>query len=200
MDILEKEIEDIIFEMYKDKSEKCYNLGSEPGLILRQVKSESNGISDLINIKYQGTEGGSKRIWHIDIIELKRGIIGYEELGQICRYTTAARRFVKSLKSKKDVFEIRGLLIGKSINYSGDFCFILDCLKDIDVFTFVLDHETGIEFDEQSNRDWFKSGESFKPVKSLLETEKLIQEVKEFISSTRDERLAYKREMENGSI
>ena len=100
MNILENELETIIEQMIKDKSDICENeLDIVPGFCLRQPVIGGYGKIDLLNVSYAGrhSKNHSLRKWSVDILELKRDSIGFNELAQVCRYKTG----LTSLLTKK---------------------------------------------------------------------------------------------------
>jgi len=200
MDILENDIEDIIFDMFKEGSELVYNFNCGEGMIIRQPTLGPYGKMDLVNIVYNGKEPISYgwtdtdvreiRSWDINIVELKRGKVGYNDLGQIARYVTGMKRYLKTLNNSKDRFNVHGILLGKNIEDAGDFVFLLDKLENISVYTYSLDYKTGIDFDESN--DWFMKDENFSKISiNNKELKKLV---------TDHNRIAIERRSKNGGI
>jgi len=189
MDILENDLEDIIENMFKDKSDLVYEIGCEPGIILRQPALSGYGKMDLINISYRGNNANGflkdeelKRLWNIDIIELKRGKLCFNELSQLCRYMTGVKRYLIHNKRKyiKESFQIRGVLIGKEIEESGDFVYLLNRLgmTNIDIYTFSLDYKKGLSFNYVWD-EWYNKNENIDNSGFDLSKKELVNHLKE---------------------
>lgn len=164
MDILENELEDIIYQMFQDKSHLLSEIQCSSGKVLRQVNLKGYGRMDLVNISHSCSIGnGNKKIryWNIDVIELKRGKISFTELGQLCRYMKGVRRYIKSLEvSDKNHFIVNGILIGKGIETNGDFVYLLDYMEDINCYTVSLDYKTGLSFNSCKDQ-YYSANEDF---------------------------------------
>lgn len=168
MDILENDLEDIIENMFKEKSDLVYSIGCGEGIILRQPDLKGYGTMDLVNIVFTGFDykntlpGSRRRVreWDINILELKRGKLGFNELSQLCRYVTGVERFINHINLRRDNFKVYGVLLGKSVETNGDFVYLLENLKtNISAYTFKLDYKTGIEFEKSYG--WHNGSEEF---------------------------------------
>lgn len=187
MDILENDIEDIIFDMFKESSDRVEDFGCGNGLTIRQPILSGYGKMDLLNIVFEGsdwvhnsTNSGYilKRNWTLNVIELKRGNLGYNEVGQLARYLTGLKRFIKTINTKGDRINIYGILIGKQIEKNGDFIYLLDKLENISVYTYGLDYKKGISFEESGV--WYNADENFNKAKSELDSLNIKEIVREF--------------------
>lgn len=164
MNILEKEIEDTIESMIKDYEPQCEDIGVSSNIVLRQTDIPPYGTIDLLNLSVYrwGYKEPEQRYWEIKIIELKRNKIGYNELGQLCRYVKGVKRFVEEQLSDYHI-TVSGVLIGKELEVNGDFVFLANLLThsdaNIDIYTFSLDYKTGLRFNFIG--DWSRKNESF---------------------------------------
>lgn len=148
MNILEKEIEDIVFSTSN-------GLLRERGLFLRgmkfrQVNLGSYGIADIICVdmqKYDISQWGIA----ITIIELKKNLIDVNTLMQSARYEKGIQRLLKrshNLSSCSVTYH--HILIGKEIQENGDFVFLADAMYNANIYTYSIDIEKGILFKPNS--------------------------------------------------
>lgn len=210
MDILEDELEDIIYQMFKDKSDLVYDLNCNSGIIIRQPVLSSYGRADLINIEYAGNDWEcinfkdkiykGFRQWSINVIELKRDKIGYNEVGQICRYLKGLKEFIQTLKLPKDRFYIKGILIGKRVEENGDFVYLLDQLNQVDVFTYSLDYKTGLNFSRSS--DWRLMNVDFTNTNLNFNISEIKNLIREHLQEEINDRKSYNKfkTFNNGSV
>jgi hypothetical protein len=148
MNILEKEIEEIIYTV-------LLNYGSEEflerglpisGIPLRQVNLGTYGIADMITVYINGAF--KRRVLHVHIYELKRGVIGIGTLLQASRYYIGVHHFIESKGINKyfDTVLIDTSIIGSSVDLSNDFVFACD-QYGVNAYTFKLDFFDGLTFD-----------------------------------------------------
>lgn len=151
MNILEKTIEDLVYENLKTyegivklKSRGLYNLDM-PSQYYRQLNLGSYGIADIIGIKYFRNEEKQKTL-SVNVIEIKKDAINYDTLKQAIRYAKGFEDFIGSNFN----YEFKFTLIGTSVCKS-DFIYFPDVCPNINVYTVSLDLERGIRFKNYSN-------------------------------------------------
>lgn len=152
MDFLEKDLEDIIFNSDRETLDER-GLYIE-GKMLRQVRIGSYGIADLIT--YHRLDGNLQ----ITIYELKKALLDEKALLQLFRYKAGIKDY---LIRHRNFFEgdliIKTVLIGREIDCSTDWVYLLDSLEDFYVYEYqyLID---GIEFTE-SYRTYFSNNNNF---------------------------------------
>lgn len=163
MQILEQELEQYLFENYKEifkislgKDADDGEIFNKPVEIQRQVELGNYGRIDLLVI-YDD---------HLLIVELKQNNIDYGALGQICRYITAIEKI-------SNYTIVNGLLIGRDLS-EGDVCFALNSISEIDFWQYNLDLKTGISFKKNKRARWHLAEENLNS-KSCQELVKLIK-------------------------
>lgn len=164
--ITEKELEDYLFEWTPNdpyEEEEGHPLGFNYENILRQVNIQGYGIVDLLSIDIT-CQGELMPCIDINIIELKKGIIDYNALGQICRYKAALDRFfadLRRLKGHKYLknLNVTGTLVGSDLNQQGDLCYAVESIPWLSLYTYELDLREGITFELSSG--WHNPSEDF---------------------------------------
>jgi len=140
MNILEKEIEDIIFST----PNHVLNKRGLPlrGTKFRQVNLGSYGIADIVcvDIKYDG-------YWYINIqvVELKRDLIDVNTLMQASRYVKGIYSMLDDIIPDRYV-SLECILVGKTIQTNGDFVFLMDLMTNAKAYTLSIDIITGAIF------------------------------------------------------
>jgi hypothetical protein len=160
---LEKSLEeetDINNKFYNNYIEKRF-------IILNQINISPYGIIDMLVISSDRTNKDEYCI-NIYLIELKKCKISYNEIGQLFRYKHALNynyQLIKNEILKLDFFnnkkiflniDIYPIIIGKEIEKSGDFVFLINSLIDknnLQIFTYNITLKNGIKFEEQ-NSNW----------------------------------------------
>lgn len=168
MDFLEKDLETIIYETAQNKEGrmKLSERGLEiRGKLLRQVRIGTYGIADLITVEINRHKD-SEHI-NITIYELKKGVLNLDALTQASRYETGIRRFIEQNYYDEDIhfLTVNIILIGRSVEYNGDFLFLLNkCIDsgDVDVYTYSYDID-GLKFERQYS-GWNIAEEGFEPL------------------------------------
>jgi len=125
MDFLERDLEDIIFEVDNEKLR-------ERGLLIvgkkiRQPNLTPYGIADIISYR---RDNGSLLI---QITELKRKEINADTLLQALGYARAVQRY---LRFRRFGFPVRFhiTLIGRKVEKGTNFCYISDILKQVTIY------------------------------------------------------------------
>lgn len=146
MNILEKEIEDVVYgsanSILRERGLNIY------GQKFRQVNLGSYGIADIVCIdisKY------GERAWgvRVSVIELKKNLIDVNTLMQSARYEKGIRRMLaKSHDLSNAIVSYSHILIGKEIQKSGDFVFLLDAMENATAYTYSIDIISGILFNK----------------------------------------------------
>ena len=129
MKFLEKDLEQIIYTSGMDVLEKRGL--SISGKLLRQVKIGNYGIADLIEFKRPCYDGPGKKYFipgRIIIYELKKEQIGISAFFQSLYYAKGIREYLK-FKNKHRQYIIDVVLIGKSLDTKGSFCFVENMLS-----------------------------------------------------------------------
>jgi len=151
---------------------------------------------DLVNISFAGFNPiwcGPERMdykfyreWNVNVIELKRGKVGYSEIGQLCRYLKGLKQFLGPyLTSKKDRINVSGIVIGKEVEQGGDFVYLLDQLRNIDVYTYKLDYKTGLKFERSYG--WALKNVDFENTKFSIEKPKITNLIRQYLQNQIDE-------------
>lgn len=156
MDFLEKDLEEIIFNSFKaDRGLSLRKRGLDiDGRMLRQFKIGNYGVCDLItlDVEYEPYYNPElinsddnvlysevlKKKTIITIYELKKDKIGISALLQASRYAKGIKRCMNQLYSRCDVddFKVKIVLIGRTIDTSGSFCYLPDIFDDLKVYTY----------------------------------------------------------------
>lgn len=153
MNILESEIEEILFK----------NLGNRDLLIERGFEHfeqhyylhpnfGSYGIPDIIGVTVSDYSELRNRCVSITIYELKKEVINIETLLQASRYAKAVTvMFQEYGYNLFNDFEIKIVLIGKTVENNSDFVFLSDFCQNVFLLTYSIDIKKGIVFKEESD-------------------------------------------------
>lgn len=149
MNILEKEIEDIVFET---SNETLSSIGLDllPNK-MRQVNLGSYGISDIICWGIVWKKYPYNRDIHIQIVELKKDLVDVNTMMQSARYEKGIKLFINQFNLVDTEIHIEHILIGKKVQTNGDFMYLLDSNDKYSVFTYSIDVEKGIVFTQRNN-------------------------------------------------
>lgn len=160
INLLETGLETLIEEMHKAKENPFWN----NGVLLRQFHLEGYGRMDLVHIETTTEyDFGIRSVdtININVLELKKEKIGYNEIGQLARYMKGVKRylFLKGIEeSDRLKINVYGISIGKEIDNTSDFVYLMELMKDIQVYSYRLNYKTGLEFYE-INFDYFNKKE-----------------------------------------
>ena len=144
MNILEKDIEDLIFEA--SQSQKGREILLNRGLnictpLKRQVNLGSYGIADLIDVIPDNTAIS------YNVIELKKVSLSIEDILQLSRYITGMNRFLReNTPDFANYHNVRGTLIGPDLKGTKDIGYLINQLYGIHVLTYNYDLEKGLKF------------------------------------------------------
>lgn len=153
MNILEKEIEEIIFKTAQTDNDALI----ERGLYLRGTPIlhpdlGDYGIPDIITYHFWKDQycaiGESERKLQIQIIELKKECINISTLLQAIRYYKGINTFIDERwgNSFNIDIEYEIILIGKYVDKRDDFIYIPDLFRNIKIYTYKIDLINGITF------------------------------------------------------
>lgn len=150
MNFLEKNLEDIIFGTPNAKL-------SERGLPIkgkkkRQVRIGNYGVADLVTMYKSSTVHNGKvySTLYVTIYELKKGVVDVNTLMQACRYKKGISQYFDKRGLFQDTsVEYNLVLVGDSIQDSGDFVYCLDTVYDASSYIYKYDFD-GISFSEKS--------------------------------------------------
>lgn len=149
----EKELEDYLYSIDMKDCED-HPAGCE-GKCFRQVEIAGCGIIDLLYIDVvldYDNQPPNKAFpcFSVKIVELKRGAIDFNAVGQISRYKVSLERYIKNRTNtrRKLQFSISGILIGKEYD-TGDVCFVVDSLEWLTCSFYKIDIKSGITFEHQ---------------------------------------------------
>lgn len=147
MNVLEKELEDILFE-YIDNFDVLIDKNFEHYCEkkYRQVDLGDYGIADIIGIIE--FENPKYRSFQINIYELKKEEISVNTFLQAIRYAKALKLvFEKSIEDA--VFEYNIILVGKTVNIKSDFIYLPDFYENLHIYTYKIDFNKGIYFNKE---------------------------------------------------
>lgn len=134
MNILEKEIEDIVYYTSVQKL-------SKRGLDLydsrvRQVALGPYGIADMVC--YRKTD----KKYDIQVVEIKKEAVSESALFQAVRYSKAVLHII----GEENINSLSIILIGKYIDRSGPICYAPDIFHNLKIFTYSISIDLGILF------------------------------------------------------
>ena len=152
MKFLEKDLEEIIFEASKQDFSELFNRGLYLGkFIKRQLKIGNYGIADLVSFEKEYKVAGNNKLvpyLEITVIELKKDKIGISAFLQAVGYVKGIERYFEK-HHPKIIIKTNIILIGKTIDDSGNFCYIADILNNVTCYTYSYDID-GLKFKSES--------------------------------------------------
>lgn len=149
MNVLEKEIEDIIWEasgIQLIERGLEVKLGS---LKWRQLHLGSYGIADMVTVrlvKRVDKLNGNTWVLLVDVFELKKEEINVNTYLQALEYCKGLERFFSTINTISHTCEFKIILIGKKIDTSSSFCYMADFCSNLDLYTYKIDLEKGVRF------------------------------------------------------
>lgn len=165
MNILEKDIEQLIWDGYHKDPATLKDKGLElKGKMFRQVNLLDYGIIDLMVVELVRSASGKSKYINIEILELKKDAIDVTAVMQAYRYVTGIQNlFLYEYDLENHMTEISVSVIGNTFNSNGDFPFFVNNKSyDLNLYTYSLDFEHGLRFDQVST-NWRKT--NARPVK-----------------------------------
>lgn len=151
MNILEKEIEDVIFEALQNSPQDLIDRGlpvSTRKVYVRQPDLSVYGRADVVGFHVGNKSRGSRHI-SIDIIEIKKDQITASTLLQAVRYAKAVEQYINATL-KRTWADTSIILIGKSIDLNNDFLYFPDIFYGVSYYTYGIDLHKGISFKKHS--------------------------------------------------
>lgn len=141
MKFLEKDLEQIIFETQKETLEERGLYAK--GKMYRQLRIGNYGVADLVTFERMMPCGMTKdgiyiRDKHLlTVFELKKEKLSVSGMLQGMKYVHGIKTYLEHRGIDLRDFSFRLVLIGKSVDTSGSFCFLPDYLYG-DTFTFEM--------------------------------------------------------------
>lgn len=139
MDFLEKDLESILYYApqlkIKERGLSCFVYDT----IFRQVSLGAYGISDLITVKYVN------KFVYINIYELKNKVLSAAVFWQILKYIKGVNHFLSNFNLSNHNIIVRGIMIGRTIDAAGEFCFLPTLNSNIHIYTYDYNYD-GILF------------------------------------------------------
>lgn len=165
MNILEVELEDLVFNAPNQKlAQRGLRLIGEK---LRQVNLGSYGIADIVCINPTWGSNGLGKTLEIQVVELKKEVINQQTLMQAARYCNAIKRLLtEKLRIDSYCIDISIVLIGKSIDTSSDFVYLLEFMPSLQVYTCSIDLDKGVRFKREHG--YFMTNEHLPSAKPYL--------------------------------
>jgi hypothetical protein len=166
MNILEKDLEDLIFEGLQDPDgcELLRDLGFYQADMIKNYKRQYNlsgyGIVDILGAYFEIRKGNI--YIYVDIIELKKDKIDFKTFEQALRYHRAINLLIDNTLNnididyvKRNVFrEVNTIMIGTSIDLNSSFVYLPNLKHNVHLYTVSLDLGEGLRFREY--RDYLK--------------------------------------------
>jgi hypothetical protein len=168
MNILEKDIEELLFEALKHNHSLLRSRGLKvhhKDHYLKQPYLGNYGRPDIVGYSLGKKIGGFRNIY-VSIFELKKEKINYDTLKQACKYKSGIidyfKMFCKNVEVTVDIN-----LIGRSLEETSEFTYILSSLSDVDIFIYKLDLENGLKFDYVHPNFYLRSPDFVRPDLSI---------------------------------
>lgn len=165
MNILEKDIEQLIYEGYINDN-TLFDKRGLPGLrgiVFRQFRVDPYGTIDLLFIERRISHAGGEDFKYLNfkILELKKDKIDINAVMQACRYATAIKRLIVNRHNiSNHCIQANITLIGKDVCTNGDFVYLLNQFDyGVDIYTYSLDVINGLMFHHLAN-GWYNKKET----------------------------------------
>lgn len=159
MNILEKDIEELIFENIEDSElMKRHGFRKLEKKYYRQPNLGTYGIADLIGVSI--TSHSTARQISFTVYEIKKEQINTATLIQASRYIKGLKHLMKRFNHDKIVtVRYNVVLIGKSLDTGSDFVFLLDLIDNLTTYTYELDFIRGLVFVKHCGYDYTNQSE-----------------------------------------
>lgn len=154
MNILEKEIEDVVYESLINYPNILFKKGlivdqTSATVYFRQFNLGSYGIADLVGACKTVDDYNNKTL-EITVFELKKDEINTGTLLQAIGYCKGldkmAYRFANNYSIKFNI-----VLLGKTLNKKDSFCYMADFVENLSVYTYSIDLIEGMIFRNEHN-------------------------------------------------
>jgi hypothetical protein len=145
MNVLEKEIEDLIWDSLHDDPKVLKSRGfefNEKHTFYRQVHLGDYGIADLIGVHLNETY----HFADITIYELKKEKVTIDTLLQAARYAKGISRMNDT--GSKYTIQMNFCLVGKSVELGNNFVYLFDYIDNLTALTYSIDLIQGVKFKE----------------------------------------------------
>lgn len=127
MNFLEKDLEDILFstdsDLLYDRGLPIYDKRK------RQLRVGNYGVLDMIAYEFEKNTHYGYTTLHIELIELKKENVNIDTLLQAINYAKGIERYLDKRKFVRIVFDIKIILIGKTVDKSSPFVYITDLIN-----------------------------------------------------------------------
>jgi len=142
MNVLEKDLEDLVYETAKKDANLLRQRGLPiNGYCMRQVNLGDYGIADMVCFEI------NDYCIEVQVVELKKEVININTLMQAARYAKPIKDAVeKAFRGNRRHVFMSIILVGKKIETSGDFVFLLDYTHRASAYTVEIDLEKGVVF------------------------------------------------------
>ncbi len=152
--MLEKEIEDIIYDGIRESPEEMKSRGfhlPENSKVYRQVNLGDYGIADLIVVG-KSTDEKEGNLLDIRIYELKREHVNYADLAQITKYMGGIHFWLESIEELTDeIIELKIRITGYLVAPASKLGLTHWLGDDIQILTVSFSAFTGVKFISESN-------------------------------------------------
>ena len=148
MEFLEKNLEDIIFKTNSlDLKKRGFII---QGKRFRQLRIGNYGIADMVTIEHNLSNEFESRSVIITVFEFKKNKLDLNSIAQATRYIRGIEIYLQKVDKFQDVFvDFKVVLVGKTLEYTGDFLYLCEYLSDkLDIYTYDYDFD-GIKFKNQ---------------------------------------------------
>lgn len=145
MDFLEKDLELILYETpsktIQERGLRIFQYNN----IERQVHLGNYGIADLVTF-----HRAKRGVNFITVYELKNKILNAASFWQIIRYIKGIKHFLYKSDLNEDSFIVKGVLIGREIDTTGEFSYLPTINSDVIIYTYDY-HVDGIKFSHMND-------------------------------------------------
>lgn len=186
MNILEKELEDLIFNGEKQHiyDRGLFSIGNY-SVFSRQLRIGGYGIADIVGFNYDiESHSENLRILNIGIFEIKKEKITIEAFKQAIRYAKGLEVFIQSNFNFSCNFEFN--LIGTSIEISDEFIYMADFIENLNIYTISIDLYEGVKF--KCHRNYHLRDPNFiNPDERLIKLikEHIRREIKDYVNANK---------------
>jgi hypothetical protein len=188
MNVLEKEIEDMIWQGLKENRRLLQKKGLwvwDNATYHRQVDLGSYGICDILGLRVQPKKDGVRYV-NAQVIEIKKEEINSTTFYQALRYAKGVTRFIETnLSNTSCICSIT--LIGKTVDNKSDFVYLPDIFSSIALYTYSIDFQKGILFTREA--DYYARNEAIPLSNDLKST--VICFLSEQIKGKKEEELPF---------
>lgn len=150
MDILEKEIEEMVYQAALNNPTKLIERGFPVyGYPLRQFDLGVYGICDLLFVQKSYYADGEPYL-KFTVVEIKRDLIDTSTLLQASKYAKGIKRYMDLGIFSHRPYVVEIILLGKRIDTGSNFVYLTDFIDGVSIYTFSLDFEYGMLFERHS--------------------------------------------------